>query len=208
MSILDTPLTREEFQRQTSVSRETCDRLQAYLDFLQKWQQEMNLVGNSTLVDPWRRHILDSWQILSLIPQETKQLVDLGSGAGFPGMILALLGVAEIHLVEAKHRKVNFLHAVAELCKIQVTIHNQRIESIADLSPDVITARALAPLPRLLAYAEPLIQSETLCLFHKGAHYRQELTQAQKNWHMNINYSFSITDSTAAILCLKKVSRK
>ena len=144
------PLSREAFGEQLGVSRETLELLTVHLDLLRRWQPAINLVGAATLADPWRRHFLDSAQLARHLPGAAANLADLGSGAGFPGMVLALLGVSGVHLIEADRRKAQFLREVARATGARVGIHAERIERMQGWPADVITARALAPLPRLL----------------------------------------------------------
>jgi len=196
------PLTPRQFQAATSVSRETLDRLQAYADLLVKWQQKINLVGRSTLPDLWRRHFLDSAQVMALLPADTRVLVDLGSGAGFPALVLAILGVPEVHMVESDQRKCVFLREAARVAGVDVRIHARRIESMDHFAADAITARALAPVAQLLDYAAPFLTSRTTCVFLKGQNVEDELTEAHKMWSIQVERHPSVTDPEATILRL------
>ena len=178
------PLSREAFGEQLGVSRETLERLTVHLDLLRRWQPAINLVGPATLADPWRRHFLDSAQLARHLPDAAANLADLGSGAGFPGMVLALLGVHGVHLIEADRRKAQFLREVARATGAPVTIHAERIERMQGWPADVITARALAPLPRLLELAQGFLSADSVCLFLKGRSAERELTEARVSWHM------------------------
>lgn len=202
------PLTAEDFQRETGVSRETLDRLCAYADLLVKWQARINLVGRSTVGDLWRRHMLDSAQLWPLLPTPTRTLVDLGSGAGFPGLVLAIMGVPDVHLVESDVRKGAFLREVARVTGAAVTVHSQRIEALEPFAADVVTARALAPVAQLLDYAAPFLGPHSQCLFLKGQNVASELTDAHKMWNMTVDSTPSKSDSAAAILRLSEVRRE
>lgn len=202
------PLTAEGFQRETGVSRETLERLQAYADLLVKWQGSINLVGKSTLPDLWRRHMLDSAQLFPLLPVGARTLVDFGSGAGFPALVLAILGVPDVHLVESDVRKGAFLREVARVCEAPVTVHSKRIEALAPFAADVITARALAPVAQLLEFAAPFLTPRTQCLFLKGQNVEVELTEAHKMWNMAVERHPSRTDAAATILRLTEVRRE
>ncbi len=151
-----TPLGREGFARVFDVSRETLERLDAYVGLLAAWNRRINLVGASTLGDPWRRHILDSAQLLPHVPRQARVLVDLGSGAGLPGLILSILGVPEVHLVESDQRKAAFLFEAARITGAACKIHPVRAEKMPRLAADVVTARALARLARPTRYGPPL----------------------------------------------------
>jgi len=205
------PLTKEDFARQLDITGSLLDRFSAYQELLEKWQQRINLVSRSTLPDLWRRHFLDSAQLFPLIPKSAKTLVDLGSGAGFPGLVVALLiserGGPDVHLVEADSRKAAFLAEANRILETRVTVHSRRIESITDLKGEVITARALAPLDRLLNQAERFMGPETTCLFLKGENAAHELTIARKHWTMKVSEITSITHDLARILKLMEVLR-
>ncbi|WP_142849190.1 16S rRNA (guanine(527)-N(7))-methyltransferase RsmG [Telmatospirillum sp. J64-1] len=200
-------MTPEEVQAQIGVSRETLDKLRLYAETLEKWQPKINLVGPATLPDLWRRHILDSAQLYQLLPEGTETLADLGSGAGFPGLVLAVMGVPDVHLLESDARKCAFLREVARLTDTKVTIHNKRIEQVQGLQADCITARALAPVADLLKLAQSLFKDDTECLFLKGRNSEEELTQAAKDWKMTVQRIPSVTDPSGLILRLKEVSR-
>jgi 16S rRNA (guanine527-N7)-methyltransferase len=188
------------------VSRETLTRLSRYLELLQRWQRAVNLVGASTLADPWRRHILDCGQIVPHVPRTVGTVIDLGSGAGLPGLVLALLGVPGVHLVESDQRKAQFLREAARVTQAPVVVHAVRIEQL-ELRADVVTARALAPLPRLLELAARFLTSQSLCLFLKGETARDELTQARQSWHMQCEIVPSRSGSRGVLLKLEGVGR-
>lgn len=152
-----------------AVSRETRERLDIYAGLLRKWQRSINLVGPRTIGDLWNRHFTDSAQLLPLIPSAetptTRVLVDFGSGAGFPGLVLAILGAGEVHLIESDQRKATFLREVARATGTPVTVHAKRIEQVAPFPADVVSARALAPLNDLLGFAAPFLRPDSLCLW-------------------------------------------
>lgn len=200
-------MTPEGFQAETGVSRETLDRLRVYANLLVKWQRSINLVGPKTLPDLWRRHMLDSAQLYPLLPRDTTTLVDLGSGAGFPGLVLAILGVPDVHLIESDQRKATFLREVSRETGASVTIHAARAEALTPLPADAVTARALAPLPKLLVLAEPFLQPNSVCLFLKGQDVESELTDATKEARMSIERVPSRTDPRGRILILREIAR-
>jgi 16S rRNA (guanine527-N7)-methyltransferase len=201
------PLSREAFGEQLDVSRETLERLAVYLDLLCRWQPAINLVGPGTLADPWRRHVLDSAQLAAHVPAAAASLVDLGSGAGFPGMVLALLGVRGVHLIEADRRKAEFLRAVARATVADVTIHAARIERLQGWPAAVITARALAPLPRLLELGERFLAADSVGLFLKGRSVARELTEARVTWHMVCESMPSLSAPAGTVLKLQGICR-
>jgi 16S rRNA (guanine527-N7)-methyltransferase len=189
------------------VSRETLDRLRAYLDLLERWQRKINLVGGSTFADPWRRHILDCGQLWRHWPAVARQTVDLGSGAGLPGIVLAVLGASDVHLIESDQRKAAFLREASRACGVSVTVHAARIEAVPALAADVVTSRALAPLPQLLAYAERHVHPGTTCLFLKGRNASSELTEAARSWTMAASWVASLSDPDARVLILREIRR-
>jgi 16S rRNA (guanine527-N7)-methyltransferase len=196
------------FASATGVSRETLQRLEAYAALLLAWSERINLVGRATLGDLWRRHFLDSAQLLSWIPAGTQSLVDLGSGAGFPGLVLAILGVPGVELIEADSRKAAFLREGARVTGAAVAIRGCRIEAVSPHAADVVTARACAPLDRLLTLGERFIGPQTLCLFLKGARVEEELTAAGKAWTMSISRHPSRADPGGSVLLLQQVVRE
>ena len=190
------------------VSRETLARLEAYVDLLTRWSVRINLVGRDTLADLWRRHILDSAQLHRFIPSTAKTLIDLGSGAGLPGLVLAILGVAGVELVEADSRKAAFLREAARVTDADVTIRPCRIQAVPPHPANVVTARACAPLDRLLDLAAPFLAPDTLCLFLKGQRFNEELTLARKAWTMNVSVEQSLSDRRGVVLRLQQVARE
>lgn len=199
------PLTPEQFQAETGVSRETLDRLRTYAELLEKWQARINLVGPATLPDLWRRHMLDSAQLFPLLPPRTPRIADIGSGAGFPGLVLAIMGVPDVHLVESDLRKGTFLREVARQTAAPVTVHSARIETLTDLKAPVVTARALAALPKLLDLAVPLLESNGECVFLKGQNIEEELTSARKIWIFEEDRSPSRSDPSGIVLRVREV---
>lgn len=200
-------MSPEEFQQATGVSRETVERLAAYAELLVKWQARINLVGPDTLPDLWRRHLLDSAQVFPHLPQSIHRLVDMGCGAGFPGLVLAVMGAPDVHLIESDQRKCAFLREVARVTGTKVTIHNQRIEAVAPLGADVVTARALAPLDKLLGWAERHLCPGGHALFLKGRGVEDELTMAGKEWNITFERIPSLSDPSGIILHCKEVRR-
>lgn len=203
---MTSPMTPAQFKAQTDVSDAVMTRLEAYAALLEKWQKRINLVSKSTLADKWRRHFLDSAQLAPLIPSTAKTLVDLGSGAGFPGLVLAAMMDVDVHLVDSDTRKGVFMREAARAMGISATVHTGRIESIDPIAADVVTSRALAPLSSLLSYAQPFRKAGTTCLFLKGKSSEDELTDARKEWTMTAKISPSATDSLGVIIQLSDFS--
>lgn len=197
----------KDFADAHSVSRETIARLELYVETLKDWNNRHNLVAPATLEEVWTRHILDSAQLLPFIPASAKTLADLGSGAGFPGLVLALLleGRVQVNLFEATRKKCDFLAAAAEKMALTVSVRNERIEASPCAVFDVVTSRACAPLPKLLGYASRCIGPESLCLFLKGENYAAEVTDAQRFWRMTLATHASQTHKSGIILAISQL---
>ncbi|HXQ53558.1 MAG TPA: 16S rRNA (guanine(527)-N(7))-methyltransferase RsmG [Stellaceae bacterium] len=203
-----TALTRDGFGRLMGVSRETLERLETYVALLKAWNRRINLVGGSTMGDPWRRHVLDSAQLLQHLPPKCRVVVDLGSGAGLPGLVLSILGVPEVHLVESDQRKSEFLREAARVTGAPVQIHAQRAEKVAPFAADAVTARAVASLPDLLDIASPFLAPHSICLFLKGRGAEEELTLAAKSWKMRSRLEASMSDPGGMLVILEALARE
>ena len=194
-----------DLKKAANVSEEVLRRLETYLALLTKWQRRVNLVGASTMADPWRRHFLDCAQLAPHIDPKDKTVVDIGSGAGFPGLVLAIMGVPGIELVESNLRKCQFLEEAARETGTNVRIHPRRAEDLGEGFADLVTARAVAPLDRLLGSAHRILRNGGRCLFLKGKLARQELTGATKSWNMRFEIVPSLSDPSGAILKLEGI---
>ena len=202
------PFGPNEFKAATGVSRETLARLKAYVGLLTDWNARHNLVSKASLDEVWQRHVLDSAQLAPLIPPEAKTLADLGSGAGFPGLILAVLlqGRVAVTLFEATRKKADFLRAAAGRLGLAVAVRNERIEEAARAAFDVLTARACAPLSELLEYAQYFAGPRTVCLFLKGQNVGVELTEARKSWRMKVRQHPSVTHPFGVVLEVRELA--
>jgi len=201
----------EQFAALAGVSRETLARLKLYTAMLEDWNARHNLVSRASLPDLWRRHMWDSAQLASLIPEHARTLVDLGSGAGFPGLVLAEIlkdrpGFSAV-LYESTLKKARFLKAVAKQLNLPAEIRPTRIEQASPQSFGVVTARACAPLSRLLAYAQRFWSEGTVGLFPKGQNVEAELTEAYKSWRISVRSNPSRSDPTGVILEVRELQR-
>jgi len=199
-------VTADKVGKLLNVSRETLRQFEAYLTLLEKWQRRVNLVANSTMADVWQRHILDSAQLFRFCPSNTKKILDVGSGAGFPGLVLAIMGDVQVDLVESDQRKAIFLSTVIRSLGLSSKVYNQRIESLPNLYPDVVTARAVAPVSKLMKLIENQISPDTVCLLLKGASVEDELTDLQSYSTMVPSYHPSLSGSNGVVLELKHKS--
>jgi 16S rRNA (guanine527-N7)-methyltransferase len=204
----DFPFGPDEFAAATNVSRETLARLKAYAGLLEDWNSRHNLVSARSLEDVWRRHFWDSAQLAPLVPAKAQAIADLGSGAGFPGLVLAemLRDKAIVTLFEATTKKCDFLKAAAQSMELSVSVQNTRMEDVTPQLFDVVTARACAPLPELLSYAQHFVGPNSVCLLLKGQNVGAELTEANKSWKMKVRQIPSLTDPSGVILELKELS--
>ncbi len=197
--------SRAQFILDYDVSHETAMHFDRYAALLAQWQTRMNLVAPSTLPQIWTRHFADSAQLFPLLPPEAKILVDIGSGAGFPGLVLAILAKAanrpiHVHLVESIQKKALFLQAVVDDLGLPVTVHATRTEQMHGLKADIVTARALAGLPELFRLVQPFYRSATRLLLLKGARAAEELTSAGSHWQFSCVQRSSRTDPHGMIL--------
>jgi 16S rRNA (guanine527-N7)-methyltransferase len=193
-----------------NVSRETFEKLELLERELRRWQAIKNLVGPATLTQIWDRHMIDSLQLLDLAPQ-ARTWLDLGSGAGFPGLVLAIAGAErglKVHLVESNSRKCAFLRHIARVTGSAATVHEARLEAVIPEfvgKADVVSARALAALPQLLDWTAPVLKAGTIALFPKGRDVEIELTEARKKWTFEAEILPSLTDSEARILRITSI---
>lgn len=199
------------FAARTGVSRETVERLEIYAAQLRRWNRAINLVAPKILDALWSRHFLDSWQLLDIaggIGDAGGRWYDLGSGGGFPGLVLVACGLEGVTLIESDRRKTAFLRETARAMGVDAAIHAERIEDL-DLPPaDTITARALAPLPKLLDLSAHLRGPHTRCLFLKGQDVESELTAATKYWKFTLSRHRSLSDKRGTVLVMEELTRR
>lgn len=205
-----TPKIEDFLLNQVNVSRETIQELETYVDQLIKWNRQINLVSNASLNDIWNRHIMDSAQVLTGPALSANSWTDLGSGAGFPGLVVAILAKGRgqnlnVTLVESDGRKCEFLRHIARLTNTQVTVENSRIEHTILAKADIVSARALSHLSELLGYASSLLKADGYCLFLKGSNVDAELTEAASIWHIDYTKIPSVSDSNGVILQVRNI---
>lgn len=195
-----------------NVSRETIDKLKAYEASLHEWQNKFNLVSSASLEDSWNRHFLDSMQLFKYIPESARVLYDFGSGAGFPGMVLAIMAAEKtpylkVSLIESIKKKTLYLNHVSVLTSTPVEILNQRIENLPPQKADVITSRALTALSDLLGYANRFCDKNTICLFPKGKKHQEEITEARKSWNFDCQIIPSEQSDEGVILIITNLTK-
>ena len=190
-----------------NVSRETFDALKIFHDTLIKWNKTHNLIAQSTVSDIWQRHILDSVQIVKFIDSDSKKIVDFGSGAGFPGLVTALVSRQPVTLIESNQKKCFFLKEVQRLLNLNIHIISQRIEDLEFLDADVITARALDDLSGLLKFSHQHLRKEGKCFFLKGEKIDDEIKSARKNWDFNFIKHLSLLNQKSCILEITDIKK-
>ena len=191
------------------VSRETKVKLERYVGLLEQWRQRMNLIGPREMDHIWARHVFDCAQLIPVVGLDS-QVLDIGSGAGFPGLVLACAaadGEGHVTMVESVGKKCAFLSAVISDLGLSASVSNNRVEALEVKPVDFVTARALAPLPRLIEYASAWIGKGATALFFKGEHWREELTQAQECWTLAYEAIPSRTNETGVILKIMEATR-
>ena len=204
---------KDRLIRDFDVSRETLEKLEIYASLVERWTRKINLISAKSVPEIWHRHILDSAQLFPLLPIGFGTLADFGSGAGFPGMVLALMRSGEshqpaFHFVESDQRKATFLRTVARETGTEVAVHATRIETLSPLSADVIMARALAPLSTLLPFVKRHGHAGTKAMFLKGQTASDEIEAAKTNWSFTCRQHPSITDPDAQIIELGDIRER
>ena len=190
-----------------SVSRETAERLDRFLALVLAWNPTINLVGRQDIAQLRHRHLDDSLALVPYLPPDFERAIDLGSGGGFPGLVLAIATGRPFDLVESDQRKAAFLRESARITEAPATVHAERIERVRLPPAPLITARALAPLPALLGWATPLLAPGGVCIFPKGRTADKELTAARRQWHMRVEQWSNPLAPDARILRLSEISR-
>jgi 16S rRNA (guanine527-N7)-methyltransferase len=195
----------------TYVSRETMARLEKFNELLLRWTAKINLISKSQTKTTWSRHILDSAQVWSVRPKIHKTWIDIGTGGGFPGMVLAIIAkgegdATEFHFVESDARKCAFLRNACRELDLSAEVHTTRIESFTGVSADVVSARALASVDQLLGYSVDFLGADGVCIFLKGSSYGTEIKSAKESWRFDHEVNQSLTSDDGVLLTIKDIS--
>ncbi|MBV8548272.1 MAG: 16S rRNA (guanine(527)-N(7))-methyltransferase RsmG [Alphaproteobacteria bacterium] len=193
---------RQQFESTLAVSRETVEKLDAYACLLREWNEKFNLIAPSTVEHIWTRHFMDSAQLYNLIDNKDAVLADMGSGAGFPGMVLAIMGCPNVHLIESIGKKAQFLNEVVRQIAPHVVVHHDRVENIKDFKADIVTARAMSSLNDLFGLAHRILKPQGKCVFLKGRNAELELTESKKYWTFSLDKKPSVSDPSGVILTI------
>lgn len=193
------------------VSRETFLKLKTYEASLHEWQNKFNLVSNASLENAWQRHFEDSVQLFKFIPTSARTMLDFGSGAGFPALVLAIMAQEKlpqlkVKLIESIKKKTLYLNTVKELCQLNVDVVNDRIENLPAQKVDVITSRAMCNLNDLLKYSLRFTTKQTLMIFPKGRSYQEELDEARRNWKFDCRIEKNEVSDDGVILLINHLS--
>lgn len=194
------------------VSRETLQSLEDFSALVCRWNPAINLVSKATLPDLWSRHIVDSAQLFQRCPLDAKLWLDIGSGGGFPGIVVAVLAKElrpnmAVALVESDLRKATFLREAGRHLSLALQVHSVRVESLPPANADVLSARALAPLAALLESADKHLAKSGVALFPKGGQHNSEIAEARKDWSFDLTLLPSLSDEKAALLEIRNVRR-
>lgn len=201
-------LSVDDFSREFCLESAVVENLERYLNLLIKWQKRFNLVGARTLGDPWRRHFMDSAQLKPFLMAANGPIIDMGSGAGFPGLVLSVMGAADVHLIESDANKTEFLRQIIRETGASAAIHRTRLEQYDGPKATRLTSRACAPLGSLLNYGEKICQPDTSAVFLKGKTWRDELTSAQSAWHIENTCHPSLSDTNGIVLEIHEFNRR
>ena len=181
--------------------------IEKYLELLSKNNLHTNLVGKSTLFKPWTSHVLDSIQVVSFIKDKRKSILDMGTGAGLPGVILSICGFKKITLVDSNGKKIKFLKLVNSSLGLKINLILGRLEKIHDIKYDIITSRALANLDLLFTYSQKFIKKNTVLIFLKGKTVNEEIDFAKKNWKFDFVKHQSISDKRGSLIIIKNLKK-
>ncbi|MCT4575642.1 MAG: 16S rRNA (guanine(527)-N(7))-methyltransferase RsmG [Alphaproteobacteria bacterium] len=192
-----------------NVSCETLKKLKKYEALLKKWQKAINLVSKNTIENAWERHILDSLQLIGYLPKDKDvSIVDLGSGGGFPPLVLAIAGYTNVSAIESDERKCLFMAEVAKQTETKINIINKRIEKVNNLKADIVTSRALAKIDLLLNLSKNITKKETKCLFLKGKTAEEEIKKAQEEFDFQAQTFKSMTSNEAKVVKIERLKEK
>ena len=200
-------MTKEEIIKKFNISGKQEKLLDAYILNLKKYNKHTNLVGGSTLNDPWKRHILDCLQILPILNNYNYSILDMGTGAGLPGLILSIMGCQNVTLVDSNNKKTKFLEKIKKNMNLKVKIILDRVENEENKKYDIITSRALANLSKLFTYSHNFLKKNTVLIFLKGKTVNDEILDATKIWKFEYYKHTSLSDSRGSLLVIRNLRK-
>ena len=200
--------SKEEIIALFSLSQSHVLKLEKFLFEINSYNSITNIVGKSTMLNPWNRHILDSLQISYFIKNKKSNIIDMGTGAGIPGIILSIIDYKNISLIDSNIKKIKFLKHVLPILKIQPKIYHHRVESLKNKKYDFLISRALSNLDKLFFYSQNFLKNETVLIFLKGKKFKDEINEAKKNWSFLCESEQSLSDNDGRILVIRGLKRK
>jgi len=200
-------LNKEEILTRYSILSRQEKIIQKYIDSIIQYNSHTNLVGKSTLADPWSKHILDSLQLTAFIKNKNHSIIDMGTGAGLPGVVLSIVGYKNISLVDSNGKKIKFLKNIKDVLGLDLNIISNRLEKLHNLRFDIITSRALAKLNILFCYSQNFMKKNTVLIFLKGKTVNEEIFEAKKNWKFQFQKYQSASDTRGVILVIERLSK-
>ena len=200
-------LSKEKIVEKHRLTPEQSYKIEQYIYEINEYNNHTNIVGKSTLVDPWNSHISDSIQICNLIHNKKSSILDMGTGAGIPGLVLAISNFTEVSLIDSNLKKIKFIKYVCSKLNIKVNIYHQRIESLTNKKFDYLVSRALANLSKLFFYSQKLLDNNTVLIFLKGKHAKDEINEANKCWKFHHKLHQSISDKRGNIVVVRSLNK-
>ena len=200
-------LSKEKIIDKFGLTPEQSYKIDQYIYEIKKYNKHTNIIGKSTLVHPWNSHVSDSIQICKLINNKQSSVLDMGTGAGIPGLILAVNDFTEVSLIDSNLKKIKFVKRVCSNLDIKVKIYHQRIESLINIKFDYLISRALAKLSKLFFYSQKLLDNNTIMIFLKGEHAKDEINEASKCWKFHHELHRSISDKRGNIVVIRNLSK-
>ena len=198
--------SKEKIIDKFGLTPEQSYKIDQYIYEIKEYNKHTNIVGKSTLIDPWNNHVSDSIQICNLINNKQSSILDMGTGAGIPGLILAVNNYTEVSLIDSNLKKIKFIKSVCSKLNIEVTIYHQRIESLINKKFDFLVSRALANLNKLFFYSQKLLNNNTVLIFLKGGHVKDEIKEASKHWSFHHQVHQSISDERGSVIIIRSLN--
>ena len=200
-------MSKEKIIDKFNLTSEQSYKIDKYIYEIKEFNKHTNIVGKSTLVDPWNNHISDSIQICNLIDNKQSTILDMGTGAGIPGLILAVNNFTEVSLIDSNLKKIKFVKHVSSKLNIKVNIYHKRIESLGNIKFDYLVSRALASLSKLFFYSQKLLDSKTILIFLKGKQVKDEINEASEHWKFHHELYKSISDKRGNIVVIRGLNK-
>ena len=200
-------MSKADVVSQFDLNKKQVDKVDFYLSSIIKYNKHTNLVGKSTLINPWKSHILDSLQLHTYIKNKELSILDMGTGAGIPGVILSIIGYNDTTLVDSNGKKIKFLKFLKKSMNLNIKIYLSRLENLNNLKFDVITSRALTNLNQLISYSQKFLKKNSVVIFLKGKTVNDEIYEAKKNWSFQTSKYQSLSDPRGCVLELKNIKK-